>query len=229
MGTVSSSESRGPVPAADPRVERSRQAILTGATAVFLRQGFDGARIDDIAREAGVAKRTVYNVFADKEELFRATVLSAIGIAESFTTDLERTTARIVDAERDLPRVMRQLAVTVLRGPVLPLRRLLVSEARRFPDLVVEYRQRAPEAVLRSLAGALAKFADEGHLTLTDPNLAAEHLAFLTFGADLDRGMFDPEPPSARRIRARADAGTAVFLRAYRQARLTDQPAQAER
>lgn len=199
-------------------MERSRQAILAGATTVFLRHGFDAASIDDIAREAGVAKRTVYNVFGDKEALFRAAVLAAIQIAESFTAELARETGRIRDASRDLPRVMRRLALTVLRGSVLPLRRLLVSESRRFPDLVAEYRRRAPETVLRALAGALTTLADEGQLVLTDADLAAEHLAFLAFGADLDRGMFDPEPVSARRVRARADAGTAAFLHAYRPA-----------
>lgn len=200
----------------DRRIERSRRAILSGATTVFLRHGFDAASVDDIAAEAGVAKRTVYNVFGDKEALFRATVLTVIQTAEDFSEMLAAEAGRMKDAPRDIPRVARRLATAVLHGPVLPLRRLLVSQARRFPDLAAEYRRRGPEAVMHSLAIALRGLADHGQLTIEDPDTAAEHFAFLIMGADLDRGMFNSAPISQTRLRSRADAGAAAFLRAYR-------------
>jgi len=199
----------------DRRIERSRAAILTGAATVFLRHGYDRASVDDIAREAGVAKRTVYNVFPDKEALFRETIRVAIEIAERFSAELAAETGRMQDANRDIPRIARRLASAVLRGPVLPLRRLLVSEARRFPEFAREYRRRAPEAVLLALSEALQALADTGQLRLDDPAIAAEHLAFLIMGADMDRGMFDPAMASEARVRARADTGARTFLRAY--------------
>jgi TetR/AcrR family transcriptional repressor of mexJK operon len=199
----------------DRRIQRSRAAILGGAATVFLRDGYDGATVDDIAREADVAKRTVYNVFADKETLFRETILVAIAVAEDFSAGLAAEAGRMNDGNRDIPRVARHLASAVLRGPVLPLRRLLVSEARRFPDLAVEYRRRAPEAVLRALSAALQELADTGQLRLESADIAAEHFAFLIMGADMDRGMFDASTASESRVRERADAGAAAFLRAY--------------
>jgi TetR/AcrR family transcriptional repressor of mexJK operon len=200
----------------DRRIERSRAAILAGAATVFLREGFDGASVDAIAVEADVAKRTVYNVFADKETLFRETISLSIQIAERFSHELADEAGSMHDASRDIPRIARRLASAVLLGPVLPLRRLLISEARRFPDLATEYRRRAPETVIRALAAALRRLADAGQLRLEDADLAAEHFAFLIMGADLDRGMFEPSPLPERRVRQRADAGAAAFLRAYR-------------
>lgn len=197
------------------RVGRSRTAILSAATTVFLRDGYDGASVDNIAREAGVAKRTVYNVFDDKEALFREAISLSIEIAESFSAELAAEAGGLLDASRDLPRIARRLAAAVLRGPVLPLRRLLVSEARRFPDLAMEYRRRAPEAVMRALCCALQEFSDGNQLRLDNADVAAEHFAFLIMGADMDRGMFGAATASEARVRERADAGAAAFLRAY--------------
>lgn len=199
----------------DRRIARSRAAILTGAATVFMRDGYDRASVDDIAREAGVVKRTIYNLFDDKETLFRETIAISIELAERFSDDLVAEAATMHDASRDIPRVARRLASAVLRGPVLPLRRLLITEARRFPELAMEYRRRAPAAVLRSLSAALRALAEDGQLSIDDSDIAAEHLAFLIMGADMDRGMFDPRAVSNTRVRARADAGAAAFLRAY--------------
>lgn len=200
----------------DRRVERSRAAILSSAATVFLRDGYDRASVEDIAREAGVAKRTIYNVFDDKEALFRETIEQAVESAERFSSGLAAETGRMQEASRDVPRIARRLALAVLRGPVLPLRRLLISEARRFPDLALDYRRRAPEAVLRALSTALDKLADAGQLRLDSADMAAEHFAFLIMGADMDRGMFQPATVSETRVRERAEAGAAAFLRAYR-------------
>jgi len=200
----------------DRRIERSRAAVLDAATTVFLREGYDGASVDDVAREAGVVKRTVYNVFGDKETLFRETIQRSIEVAERFSAELVAETGRMRDANDDIPRTARRLAGAVLRGRVLPLRRLLVSELRRFPDLAGEYRRRAPETVMHALASALQDLADAGQLRIESADVAAEHLAFLVMGADMDRGMFDERAtPSEARVRERADAGAAAFLRAY--------------
>jgi AcrR family transcriptional regulator len=63
----------GPAPR-DP--ERTRAAILAAATAEFSSKGLDGARVDDIARRAGVNKRMIYHYFGGKDGLY-LTVLKA--------------------------------------------------------------------------------------------------------------------------------------------------------
>ena len=77
----------------DPRITRSRALIMSAAARVFLLRGYPGTSVDDIAVEAGVSKRTVYNVFDDKEQLFRAIIGDAIATAERFSAELVATTA----------------------------------------------------------------------------------------------------------------------------------------
>ena len=51
-----------------------RRQILDGARKVFLESGFDGASVNDIVRETGVSKGTVYAYFPSKERLFETLV-----------------------------------------------------------------------------------------------------------------------------------------------------------
>jgi TetR/AcrR family transcriptional repressor of mexJK operon len=203
-----------PTDGEDPRVTRSRSLILDAAGQVFIELGYQGATVEQVAARAGVVKRTIYNLYDDKEALFRATVLQSISIAERFSADLATDVRAVAEPLAELPAIAVRLAEAVLLTRVLPLRRLLVMESSRFPDLVAQYRNRAPEAVMRALGDLFGSLADRGLLRLDDPSLAAEHFAFLVMGADLDRGMFFPEIDQTR-IRERAVAGAAAFLRAY--------------
>ena len=72
----------------------------------------------------------------------------------------------------------------------LALRRLVIGETHRFPDLAAAYYERAPARVLAALAAELEGLGRRGLLKITDPQLAAEHFAFLTVGKPLDQGMF---------------------------------------
>lgn len=199
----------------DPRVTRSRALILDAAAAVFLDRGYQGATIDQMAEAAGVAKRTIYNVYGEKDALFRATILRSIDVADRFSASLAAEVREITDPATELPAIGARLAEAVLLGPVLPLRRLLVMESATFPELAAEYRERAPEAVLRALADLFVRLAAEGHLRPGDPDLMAQHFAFLVMGADLDRGMFGPLRLGAGEIRRRSLAGAEAWLRAY--------------
>ncbi len=201
----------------DPRITRSRALIMAAATRVFLERGYPGTSVDDIAAEAGVSKRTVYNVFDDKEQLFRAIIGDAIATAERFSSELVATTSDSADAATVLTALARELAASVFSGRVVPLRRLLIGEAGRFPEFAIDYYDRAPGRVMTSLAEALRAFDARGQLRVDDPESAAEHFAFLAIGASLDRALFDARTDAAGAAAAveRAERGVAVFLRAY--------------
>ncbi|KAA9111451.1 TetR/AcrR family transcriptional regulator [Microbacterium rhizomatis] len=201
--------------AEDPRIVRSRALALDAARRVFLDAGYHGATLERVAAEAGLAKRTIYNLYADKDALFRATILSAIAIAEDFTASITAEVRTVHDAQRDLPALAARLADATLLGPALALRRLVIMESIRFPELVVEYRAGAPEAVMSALAALFSRMSADGLIRECVPRVAAEHFAFLVMGADLDRGTFSGEHPSADRVRTRALAGADAFLRAY--------------
>ena len=61
-----------PNPRREEKKARSRRSILEAARAVFFRDGFMEANLDDVARGAGVAKGTLYRYFDSKAELYVA-------------------------------------------------------------------------------------------------------------------------------------------------------------
>jgi len=186
---------------------------LPAALALFVQRGFDQVTVEDIAAAAGVATKTVFNVFISKERLFLDVVESVVSTAEAWAA----TQAAEVERPEDLAEAMTQLAATLLSPRVLGLRQLLVSELARFPALAPDYYQRAPRRVLDSLAEALGRMRDAGLLALDDERLAAEQLAFLTFGASLDEAMLRPAatPADGSAVSRRIESGVRVFLAAY--------------
>jgi TetR/AcrR family transcriptional regulator, mexJK operon transcriptional repressor len=203
----------------DPRVVRSRGTTFEAATAHFLERGYLEANLDDIALEAGVVKRTIYNVCGDKEQLFRAILAEALDTAEHYSRQVvaELGARDVGDVGEALREAGVRLARAVLGGRIVPLRRLLIAEARRFPELARDYYERAPGRVMAAIAEALARFDQRGVLRVPDPDIAAEQFAFLVIGASLDRALFDADgrPPPADLVEARAVTGVEAFLRAY--------------
>jgi TetR/AcrR family transcriptional regulator, mexJK operon transcriptional repressor len=202
----------------DPRVARSRVAIEEAAFRHFLEHGFHATRLQDVAREAAVSKRTIYNIYGDKEQLFREILAEAVRTAERFSTDVVAGLGLGDDVDDELLTAGLGLARAVLGGRVVPLRRLLISEAVRFPELAEDYYARAPGRVMTAIAEALQRYEQRGLLRVADADLAAEHFAFLVLGASLDRALFDAHGRSdpAERVELRAREGVAAFLRAYR-------------
>jgi TetR/AcrR family transcriptional repressor of mexJK operon len=201
----------------DGRSARKRQAIIDAATALFLEQGYQGTSMDDIAAMAAVSKQTVYKNFADKQQLFSVITLGAAARADVFIRAVPTVLAGTGDLEASLRALARQYLATVMQPGLLRLRRLIVGEAGRFPDLARAYYQRVPERVLAALATQMGALADRGLLRIEDPLIAAGHYAFLVLGLPLDRAMFLGLPPdlSSAELDRQADAAVDVFLAAY--------------
>jgi TetR/AcrR family transcriptional repressor of mexJK operon len=201
----------------DPRVVRSRAAVLEAATTLFLRNGYSATTMDDVAEAAGVSKRTVYNNFTDKEALFREVVMAATGTAEEFAADAAAELADPDDLPAALFALANRLAAAATNPRVVRLRRLLIGEAHRFADLAAEYYRLAPGRVMSTLAAAFESLALRGRLQVTDPRRAAEQFAFLVLGAALDRAMFDgrDNTPDTDSLARAADDGVRAFLAAH--------------
>ena len=203
------------------RSARKRQAIVAAATALFLRNGYQGTSMDEVAARAEVSKQTVYKHFADKEELFRAIVRGVAAnsdqVAAELTAAFTATEVRSLDdlAAR-LTSVARRYLDAVLRPEVLSLRRLVIAEADRFPDLARAYYERAPARGIDVVADALRTYVDRGLLEAQDIRLAAAHFAYLALALAQDKALFTPgEPPAdAERDQLSREAAR-VFVAAY--------------
>lgn len=201
----------------DPRVVRSRAAVLDAATQLFVERGYRDTSLDDVADVAGVSKRTIHNIYDGKEALFRAALSDILDTAERFAQQVVTPLRDRDDVADALRTTAIELARTVLGGRVVPLRRLLIAEARRFPELAADYYVRAPRRTIVAIADAIRGFRDRGLLDVDDPTLAAEQFAFLVLGASLDRAQFDADgqPGSDVEIERRARTGAELFLRAH--------------
>jgi AcrR family transcriptional regulator len=201
-----------------PGASRKRQAILEAARTVFLRNGYVGTSMDEIAALATVSKQTVYKHFANKERLFTelvtATVRETSDQLHDEVLDLEDS-ANLEDSLRSFAR--RTLA-KVMQPPVLQLRRLVIGEATRFPELGRTFYELGAGRSIETLATVFAHLAERGVLQLDDPSLAAEHFNWLIMSIPLNRAMFfgDDRPPSAASLDRYSQAGVSVFLAAYR-------------
>ncbi|WP_285591105.1 TetR/AcrR family transcriptional regulator [Actinomycetospora sp. NBRC 106378] len=181
------------------RDEPARAAIVRAATELFLAEGYQATGTDRIAAAAAVSKQTVYNQFGDKRRLFAAVVLGVTATAEAFGTELSTVLAAVSRPEDVKPAVrglMRRWAAAVLSPRVLAVRRLVIAEACRFPELAAEYHRRAPGATLRTVAAGLADLTERGLVRIEDPEGVAADLAFVLVGAELDHALFHPGAPA---------------------------------
>lgn len=130
-----------------------REAILHAALDEFSARGFAAARLDDVAKRAGVAKGTIYLHFRDKEALFQEIVRSVMG---PFVGTLEGVFA----AEIPLRAITDQIVELFIREVFSTRRkdiiRLIMTEGPRFPKLAEFYYR---EVLSRILAGARARLA----------------------------------------------------------------------
>lgn len=200
------------------RTARKRRAIIEAAAEVFLQHGYLGASMDQVAAKAAVSKQTVYKQFADKEHLFAEIIL---GTTADLGDELARTYALLDDATDARP-ALRQLAQglheSLSRPDVLRLRRLVIAEADRFPDVSGTWFERAFHPSLVLLGEALERMAGRGLLRgLPDPTLAGYQFAGLVMYKPMNRMMFagtGAQSPADELDRI-ADSAVDVFLSAY--------------
>lgn len=212
-----STSSSAPTTTSDEPRSRKQAAILGAATTVFLRNGYLGTSMDEIAALAGVSKHTVYKHFADKERLFSEIVISTLHEASDATFVEVRNLRDSGDVEADLRDLARRLLGRVMQPRILQLRRLVIGEAGRFPELGRSFYELGPGRTVVSLAAAFERLAKQGVLRVDDPLLAAAHFNWLITSIPLNRAMLtgDDDPPAPADLDRYADTGTGVFLAAY--------------
>jgi TetR/AcrR family transcriptional regulator, mexJK operon transcriptional repressor len=202
----------------ETRTARKRRAILHAATTLFLRDGYQATSMDQIAAAASVSKQTVYKQFADKQTLFRDIVTSTVAeVADPVAQQVASLTSS-GDLEASLRDLARRLVAQVIQPRVMQLRRLVIAEAGRFPDLGRLFYQRGPGRTIDALAAAFESLAARGALQLEDPQLAAEHFNWLVISIPLNQVMLcgDAELPHPASLSHYADAGARAFFAAYR-------------
>ena len=138
-----------------------REAILAAALDEFSARGFAAARLDDVARRAGVAKGTIYLYFRDKEALFQELIRSVIGpLIARFEAAAEIDLPARVVAERIVDMFVREVYGTRRKDVI----RLIIAEGPRFPKLAEFYYREVISRVIAAVRGLLRRAAARGEI-----------------------------------------------------------------
>jgi TetR/AcrR family transcriptional repressor of mexJK operon len=186
-----------------------RERVLRAATSSFLARGY-ASSVDDIARRARVAKQTVYQHFASKDELFKEV---ARDLAKRVMVGLEG--ARTIDEVRaSLLRFSLEYRRRALGADGIATFRTLVPEVPRFRALARAMYANTAGEMVRRLADFLARANAEGKLRVPDPEFSAEMLMSMLTGHDRLKRLF-AVPPSAEPPAKRTARIVDLFLRAH--------------
>ena len=153
------------------RQGRKIASVLDGAREIFLRDGFAGASVDDIARAAGVSKATLYSYFPDKKQLFSEVARHE---CQRQACEAELTADMGAPPEQVLAHVGAHMLRFFLSDFGLAMYRMAVAESERFPDLGRKFYDSGPALGHRALAAYFAQAHARGELAaMDDPELAA--------------------------------------------------------
>ena len=163
------------LPAGQPKFRRRPEArpaeILAAALEVFAERGFQRARLEEVAKRAGVSKGALYLYFETKADLFRAVVVDAI------SPNIERVKA-VAAADLPLEQVVR-MALPMLARQVVSDRRitgvvkLVIAESRNHPELATIWRESVVEPGVQLMSGLIAAAQARGEVRPGDPRLFA--------------------------------------------------------
>lgn len=194
------------------RQDKIRQ-IVRAATGVFLEHGFSATSMDKIVEKAGVSKRTLYNYYQSKEEIFIAVMEMQLG---SIYKKFEPGENKSGDLAEQLGRVGIEW-LRIINSPVtLSLFRNTVAESQRFPKLAHQFFEEGFGKVIEGIAAILEREMDNSGIIVSDTKQAGEYFLDLLTGTAYDRVVFGIMPPmNDKAIRLRTERALSYFFRTH--------------
>lgn len=191
-------------------------AIAQAALRLFVSDGYARTSVDAIAAAAGVSKRTVYNHFGDKEQLFLSVIAETFAALRTRTITIRSRTVDVdPDYEHGLLAYARETSAVMARShDRAALLRLVMTEVSHFPGLLESWR--GAEPLTLGLTDTFARMSAEGKLAIEDPAEAAAHFFMLTIGQVNLTSLLWAVPLPDAEIDRLVSGGVRAFLRAYR-------------
>ncbi len=199
---------------AKPRWQRRKDArpeeLVAAALEVFVERGYEGTKLADVARRAGVTKGTIYLYFENKEALFKAVVHQTIvpviaqgeALARSFTGSARDLLEQLV---REYWRLVGE---TALAG----IPKLMMAEAATFPELTRFYYDEVVARGHRLMAGVIERGVTNGEFRPVDVMLAAKLAMSPLMHATVVRRAFASCMPEGFNVQAYLDTHIDLYL-----------------
>lgn len=145
--------------------------ILAAALGVFAERGFQAARLEEVARRAGVSKGALYLYFETKADLFRAVVTQAISPNIDRVKGLASAPVPFEQAVRmGLGRMAGTVAVD---RRISGVAKLVIAESRNHPELARIWHETVVEPGVQLITGLIAAAQARGEVRAGDPRLFA--------------------------------------------------------
>ena len=193
------------------RPEARPDEILDAALSVFAEQGFTAARVEDIARRAGLSKGAVYLYFPSKEAMLNALVEQSAG---ALAKAAERLVA--VGAPRDPEAALRSVVfmmISAMSDPdISAAPRLVLTEAHRFPDIAAFYRSQVLDTARRAIAGLVEDGVASGTFRPVDTDMLMRCMGGPCLGHMMLASVFDFHPETLSEPADIADALSDILL-----------------
>ncbi|MBV1687869.1 TetR/AcrR family transcriptional regulator [Novosphingobium sp. G106] len=158
-------------------LERRKLKVMEVATEMFIRRGFAATTLLDIAKKAGVATRTLYQHFGDKEAIFREVI---------FARDTAKIDPPVLAEVEDLDSALRKAAhysyQVALRSRSIELMRLMIAESARFPDLMTKIATTIFTRFTSNVAALFRELAERKLIPDGDHDQSAELFVDLLLG-----------------------------------------------
>ena len=163
------------LPAGQPKFRRRPEArpaeILAAALEVFAERGFQAARLEEVAKRAGVSKGALYLYFETKADLFRAVVTDAISPNLEHVKALASATVPFEQAARMGVGMLARTVVTDRR--ITGVVKLVIAESRNHPELATIWHETVVEPGVTLISGLIAAAQARGEVRPGDPRLFA--------------------------------------------------------
>lgn len=191
-----------------------REQIIDGAKSVFMKLGFDAASMNDITREAGVSKGTIYVYFQNKEDLFGAIVARE---RERITLRMRDILAGSEEVEDGLYRFGMGFVTHITSPQVIGAMRTVIGVVDRLPNICHHFFNSPSQNVRTVLEDFLKRHIALGNLKIEDTDLAARQFIDMSSGTFFKFRLFgdlDDVPPF-REIDRAVTGAIRVFMAAY--------------
>jgi AcrR family transcriptional regulator len=193
-----------------------RRCLIDAAEELFFSGGYHRTTMDDVAKRAGMSKKTVYQVFGSKAALFEGLLFDRLGTLQDAPTDTGEP------LEASLIAVLTRQARFILSRDQVALIRLIIAERDQSPELVRALRRYHMTKGPRTLEQWLALQSQLGRLQVADPAKLSALLFGLAFGELLIVQLLGIRPrPTAAQLNERLSEAARLFLQSQP---MPDQP-----
>ncbi len=184
--------------------------ILEIAFRQFLCAGFANTSMDSVAAEARISKRTLYDRFPSKVQLFEAALLQQVPLADQEPCEIEAQGGTL---DHLLLHLARWLRSRIFTPRTIALYRLLAAEGHRHPELAVYSERKVLQPIMEALAGIFSRAMDRGEMLPASPMFLASQFIQAICGGDIRASIYGiPKGEDADAVARRTDQAVDLFL-----------------